>query len=153
MGFIDCASFASIWRGYEYYKEGMVLTFEEQADGNVQGLVKGSEGNIYSTVIDPYHPRKSSCDCPHAEGKRKVCKHKIALYFARFPEEAELYYQEVMRNEQTEETRREELCRRVTDRVNKMKKEELKSELLYLLFGGPEWQLDRFVRENLSDFK
>ena len=81
MGFIDCASFASIWRGYEYYKEGMVLTFEEQADGNVQGLVKGSEGNIYSTVIDPYHPRKSSCDCPHAEGKRKVCKHKIALYF------------------------------------------------------------------------
>ena len=32
-----------------------------------------------------------------------------------------------------------------------MKKSELQEALLQLLFDGPEWQYDRFVRENGLD--
>lgn len=34
------------------------------------------------------HPRKSKCNCPHADGRRVICKHMIALLFTASPEAA-----------------------------------------------------------------
>lgn len=150
MAFIDSASFASIWRGYEYYTEGNVKAFEYCSDKEIKGTVQGSENNLYTVVIDPAHPKRSTCNCPHAEGKRIVCKHKVALYFAVFPDEATQYYQEVMKNEMEEEQRQEELLDKVVQYVGKMKKEELRRELITLLCEGPEWQFDRFVRYHIE---
>lgn len=31
-------------------------------------------------MIDTEHPKKSKCNCPHAEGKKIVCKHKTTRY-------------------------------------------------------------------------
>ena len=40
---------------------------------------------------------------------------------------------------------------KVCNHVQHMKKSELQQALLQLLFSGPEWQYDRFVRENGLD--
>ena len=34
-------------------------------------------------------------------------------------------------------------------KTNKMKKSELQEALLRLLYEGPEWQYDRFIRDNI----
>lgn len=39
---------------------------------------------------------------------------------------------------------------KVIDYVHKLKKSELEELLLQVLFDGPEWQYDRFIRENME---
>ena len=47
----------------------------------------------------------------------------------------------------------EELYDRVQEYVGHMKKGELQQALLELLFDGPEWQFERFVRDHdLDDY-
>ena len=58
-----------------------ISRYEYEAD------VEGSE--IYHVHLDINHPRKSTCTCPHASGKSTICKHKVAVYFSIFSEEAE----------------------------------------------------------------
>ncbi len=69
MGLIDCASGNSLWRGYDYYKEKKVKAFVPTSDTTFRGIVGGSHGESYSVNIDIEHPRKSSCNCPFADGK------------------------------------------------------------------------------------
>ena len=45
----------------------------------------------------------------------------------------------------------EELYDRVQKYVGRMKKNELQQALLELLFDGPEWQFERFVRDHDLD--
>ena len=87
MGLLDCASANSIWRGYDYYKENKVSDIKNIADGVFEGTVRGSGTKAYSSILDAFHPRKSKCNCPHADGKRIVCKHIVALYFTAYHEE------------------------------------------------------------------
>ena len=72
----------------------------------------------------------------------------MAVYFTILPEEAEEYYAEVLAYEEEEEKRQDALSERVIHYVWKMKKNELQQALLELLFDGPEWQYERFIREN-----
>ena len=88
MGFKDSASFWSKINGYDYYEMGYVLEVKKINDHEYHAKVKGSKDNIYDVVLDPYHPKKSSCTCPRAKDKLVVCKHKIAVYYSIFPEEA-----------------------------------------------------------------
>ena len=152
MGFINLASYASQWRGYEYFKSGKVKSCREAEDGQYEGMVSGSNGALYQVRINLEHPRSSQCTCPHAAGKRIVCKHKVALYFDAFPEAADDYYREVIEAEEAAEEAQEELANAVIAYVGKMKKAELQQALLQTLFEGPEWQFDRFVREHLQEF-
>ena len=59
-------------------------------------------------TIDLEHPRSSTCTCPHAEGRKVICKHKVALYFAAFPEEYQKVHKEVLEQEQARERYEEE---------------------------------------------
>lgn len=111
----------------------------------------GSSDKPYSVELHIDHPRKSKCNCPHADGKRIVCKHIVATYFAVFPEEAERYYAEAIAYEEEDEKRAEELSDKVCNHVQHMEKSELQQALLQLLFAGPEWQYDHFIRENGLD--
>ena len=112
----------------------------------------GTSDEPYVVEIDIAHPRKSKCNCPHADGKRIVCKHMMAVYFTAFPEEAQRIYNEAIAYQEEEEKHAEELYEKVRQYVLKMKKSESQQALLELLFDGPEWQFDRFVREhNLED--
>lgn len=148
MGLLECASGASVWRGYDYYKEKKVVGLEEIEANIFSAKVSGNSSEPYSVELHIDHPRKSKCNCPRAGGKRIICKHIVAAYFTALPKEAEKFYAEAMAYQEEEEKREEELSDRVCHYVWHMKKDELQGALLQLLFDGPEWQFDRFVREN-----
>ena len=147
MSVLSLASGASAWRGYEYYHDKRVKSFTQTEGNTYDAEVLGSGGKVYHVHMDPEHPRRSTCDCPHAKGKRIQCKHLVAVYFTAFPKEAEHYYQDVVAYEEEEARRQEEEEDRVVKYIVKMRKEELQQALLTLLFDGPEWQYDRFIRE------
>ena len=96
MGLLENARYASIERGYDYYKSGNVISFKQTSKNEYEGKVSGSAKKPYDVHIDIIHIKKSFCNCPFAEGNRKVCKHKIAIYFSAFPEKAEEYYKSGM---------------------------------------------------------
>lgn len=151
MGVLDCASGASAWRGYDYFKAKKVLRLEKTGENAYAAIVAGSSSEPYSVALHIDHPRKSKCNCPHADGKRIICKHIVAAYFTVFPKEAEKFYADAMAYQEEEEKRQEELSDRVIEYVGKMKKAELRQALLELLFDGSEWQYDRFIREHGLD--
>ena len=150
MGILSLASGNSVWRGYEYFKNGKVIQTESVSDTEFTGKVSGSGNKVYDVKINTEHPRKSECNCPHAKGKRIICKHQVALFFSAFPYEAERYYQEVIEYEEQEEKRQAEIEQKVIDYVCKLKKDELQQTLLELLFDGPEWQYERFIRQYIE---
>lgn len=152
MGLIDLASSASAWRGYEYYQDKHVIKKKQIDENTVSGEVSGSGQKTYHVTINLAHPRSSSCDCPHANGKRIVCKHMVALYFAAFPKEAQTYYADVMEAEEEAEAWRDRMEELLIAHVHKMKKPDLQQALLQLLFEGPEWQYERFLRENIDEY-
>ena len=148
MGLLECASGASVWRGYDYYKEKKVVTLEETEANIFAAKVSGNSSEPYSVELHIDHPRKSKCNCPHADGKRIICKHIVAAYFTVLPEEADKFYAEAMAYQAEDEKRQDEFSDKVCHYVWHMKKNELQDALLQLLFDGPEWQFDRFVQEN-----
>lgn len=150
MGLLELASSASAWRGYEYFKNKYVITHIKQSDTKIIGTVHGSNQNHYDVFIDLEHPRRSKCNCPHADGKRIICKHMVALYFSVFPEDAQKYYDDVIAYEKEEEKRQEELERKLVNYVHKLKKSELEELLLRVLYEGPEWQYDKFIRNYIE---
>ena len=151
MGLLECASGASVWRGYDYYKEKKVVSLEVTGENIYSATVAGSSSEPYSVELHIDHPRKSKCNCPHADGKGIICKHIVATYFTVLPKEAEKFYAEAMAYQEEEEKHQEELSDKVIEYVGKMKKVDLCQSLLELLFDGPEWQYDRFIREHGLD--
>ena len=150
MGLIDIASSASAWRGYEYYKENKLLSVNKINENEYEGTVAGSSKEPYSVHIDILHPKKSTCNCPFAEGNKKICKHKVALYFSLFPDEADKYLAAVEQAEKEAEEYEEQIYDLVGQRIQKMKKSELQDALWQVLMDGPEWVFDRFVREYID---
>ena len=151
MSLLSSASNNSIWRGYDYFKANKVRKLEKISDTRFTASVAGNEKEPYITTIDLEHLRQSSCNCPHAAGRRVICKHMVALYFAVFPDEGEKLYASALAYEEEEEKRQEELARKLPKYIHSLKKAELEQKLLNLLYTGPEWQYDRFIREKLED--
>ena len=150
MGLIDIASSASAWRGYGYYKENKVLSINKINENEYEGTVAGSSNEPYSVHIDILHPKRSTCNCPFAEGNKKICKHKVALYFSVFPDEADKYLTAVEQAEKEAEEYEEQIYDLVGQKIQKMKKSELQDALWQVLMDGPEWVFDRFVREYID---
>ncbi len=150
MGLINIASNASAWRGYEYYKKNKVHSVEQIGESEYCGTVSGSQKEPYSVCIDVLHPKRSTCNCPFAEGSRKICKHKVALYFSVFPNEANNYLAEVEQAEKETEEYFEQVYDLVEKKISRMKKSELQNALWQVLMDGPEWVFDRFVREYIT---
>lgn len=151
MSLLSCASSQSAWRGYHYYLNRKVQSVKRISSTQFQGTVSGSNGKAYDVFIDMEHPRKSSCTCPHAAEKQIVCKHQIALFFSAFPLEATKYYKEATEYEREQEKLYEKQENQVIDCVNNMTKDQLQQVLLQVLFNGPKWQYDQFIRE-YADF-
>ena len=135
------ASGKSAWRGYQYYKENKVLSLSQTGYDEYTGLVAGSSADPYQVTINTEHPRRSKCNCPHADGRRIVCKHMVALYFAAFPDEAKQYMKEVEEAEREEEKRQTEHLAEIRAYVKSLSKKELQDELFESLL-----QLDEIYR-------
>lgn len=147
MGLIECTSNASLWRGYDYYEKKKVKDLQRIDDAHYSAFVEGTAEEPYRVHIELDHPRRSTCNCPHADGKRIVCKHIMAVYFSAFPEEAKRIYDEAVAYQEEQEKLQEEMTDIVCRYVEKMKKSDLQDALLHLLFTGPEWQYERFIDE------
>lgn len=145
MSVITASSAQSAYRGYEYYEAQAVIRYEKTEDGLLLGKVQGSENRCYDVMVNLSHPRKSSCTCPHAAGRQLVCKHMVAVYFTAFPQEAKQYIEEI--EQDWDDEYEEEYEEQVIHRVQKMKKAELQQALLQVLFDGPDWQYERFIRD------
>ena len=127
-----------------------VSEIQTKAKGQFEGTVQGTNKNSYKVFIDIAHPRKSHCNCPHANGKRIVCKHQIALYFSVFPNEAKSYIKELESYWDEEEKRHEDEEEAISRFLDQCKKDDLKGIIWQMLFDGPEWQYDKFLREYLN---
>ena len=101
MAVIDLASSKSVWRGLDYFKQNKVKSCKDNGDGTYDGVVVGGGSEEYHIHLDTTHPRKSSCDCPLANGKKIICKHIVAVSFCvdssevdRFKSEKTIYASE-----------------------------------------------------------
>lgn len=90
MSILTSASSSSVNRGYDYYKHNKVHDVNQLNAYEFEGYVDGSLKKPYYVKINIEHPRKSYCDCPHANGNI-TCKHMTALYFELFPDEVDDY--------------------------------------------------------------
>lgn len=86
MALIDLASSNSLWRGMDYFESNKVKEVEKINDNEYKSIVSGSSD--YNVFINLNHPRKSTCSCPFAEGRRVICKHMVATYFKIYPVKA-----------------------------------------------------------------
>lgn len=100
--------------------------------------------------MDLDHVRRSSCTCPHAAGRRVICKHMLAVFFTAFPEEAKSYYENVRKAEEDRENYLQAREDKLIKYVYGLKKQEAQQLLLEVLESGPEWQWDRFIREHIE---
>ena len=148
MSLLSSASGASLWRGYDYYRQKRVLHLNALGNMRFESLVFGSEP--YAVTIDLSHLRNSACNCPHANGTRIICKHMVATYFAAFPEEAKRFYEAAMAQEEEAERYEQELAKRTVQYIRRLTKKEAQDKLLEVLELGPEWLWDRFVRDNVE---
>ena len=151
MKLVNLASYDSAWRGYEYYKEDKVISYEQVEDGVYKGKVKGSGNAIYNVTLDLNKVRNTSCDCPFANGRRIICKHAVALYFAIFPNDAGEYKKQVDKEQAEYEEWEDGLPDRVEAYVRKLSKKELQDQLLDVLFTADDWVLNRYIRHHDID--
>ena len=129
MGLIETASANSVWRGMDYYEAKKVISWERSGTFAYDGIVSGSEGNKYTVHIETNHPRRSTCNCPFAEGRRVVCKHMIALYFTAKPEAADSFLKQVEKWEAEEQEREKQHYEDLRKYVNQLSKAELRERL------------------------
>lgn len=127
------ASGTSAWRGYEYYTEKKVLSLSQTGEDEYTGQVAGNGSVPYQVKINTVHIRQSKCNCPHADGRRVICKHMVALFFAAFPDEAEDYMEEVEEYERDEEQRMEDHYAALRSYVKSLSKKELQEQLFEAL--------------------
>ena len=69
----------SAYRGYRYFEQKRVMQPEKVGDGLWHAVVLGSQDWQYSVTVDLAHPRKSQCNCPHADGRSIARKHMAAV--------------------------------------------------------------------------
>lgn len=143
--FINIASNTSRWRGYEYFNEKKVISFNNALDNEISGKVLGSNEEIYDVTINLKHPKKSKCNCPFADGRLVICKHMVALYFSAFEGTAKKFYEKVLEHEREEEEFEEIVNDKVIKYVKKLKKEELQNLFFEILYDCPDWLYERFV--------
>lgn len=147
MGIISLASGNSCWRGLDYYKNKKIIELKKINENVYESVVEGT--NNYNVHLDIEHPRKSTCDCPLAKGKRIICKHIVATYFTAFPNEAVSFEEEQNRLQEENEKEQEEEYDKAIKYLNRMSKQELIEELIQVFDYGPEWIYNDFVKRNL----
>ena len=101
MGIISLASGSSCWRGLDYYRNKKIIELNKISENEYESVVKGTKN--YKVHLDIEHPRKSTCDCPLANGKRIICKHIVATYFTALPREAKEFEEEQEEYEKEQE--------------------------------------------------
>lgn len=141
MGLIDIASSKSVWRGMEYYKQNKVLSYTMNDDGTFEGVVVGSGDDNYLVHVDTEHPRKSTCNCPLANGKKIICKHIVAVSLCLDESEAERFKTEKTVYASEEEERRAKKYDKYMGFAKTMSPRELREAYVELMIELDEYRL------------
>ena len=146
MGIISSASGASCWKGLDYYKSKKIKNIKKLNDMEYTSIVSGTEK--YNVYLNLKNPRKSTCNCPLANGKRIICKHIVATYFSVVPDSAKEFEDEQTRLQEEYEEYQKKEYKNAIKFINKMSKKELIEELVYIFNYAPEWVYDDFIKRN-----
>ncbi len=146
MGIISSASGSSCWRGLDYYKTKKVKDVKKISDIEYTSIVSGNK--VYNVYLNLKNPRKSTCNCPLADGKRIICKHIVATYFSVVPGSAKEFESEQNRLQEEYEEYQENEYKNAIKFINKMSKKELIEELIHIFDYAPEWIYDDFIKRN-----
>ncbi len=146
MGIISCASASACWRGLDYYKRKKIKNIEKINNNEYTSIVSGNEN--YHIYLNLEHPRRSTCTCPLANGKRIICKHIVATYFSVVPNSAKDFEEEQEKLQQEYEEYEQRQYKKAINYLHKMSKKELIDELTYVFDYAPEWVYTDFVRRN-----
>jgi uncharacterized Zn finger protein len=128
MGLINLASANSLWRGMDYFEQKKVLLWSKTGQGTFDGKVQGN--SIYQVHLDEDHPRRSTCTCPFADGRRVICKHMVAMYFTIYPDVAKEVLEEAENWEKEEAEREQQHYAEIERYVKSLSKAQLQEELL-----------------------
>lgn len=121
MSIFDITSYNSLRRGFEYYESKRVLELIKVNDSEYDAIVSNCENHEYNVHFNTKHPRKSTCNCPHAEGRMIICKHEISVFFEIFPIEAKRFKEAIEVQEKEEEVRYQEHLRKQAERYAEVK--------------------------------
>lgn len=147
MKFINLASCNSQFRGLDCYNEKKVIGYEKINDNEYKSKVKGSNGETYDVFINITRPRSSSCNCAFANGRKVVCKHMIATYFAINPNKVKEFNDDVERiNREYEEAltrEREYKIKEIIKYVNSLTAKAARQELIEKLIDEYDGEMER----------
>ena len=146
MRYINVAKSSARVRAYDYYKSDRVGAITKIDDHSYSATVKGSGDNVYHVVVNELKPRKSSCDCPNANGRMVICKHLVATYFKAHPDVAEKFNEATIRATQEEERYYDHLYTKAYEFVEELGEAAVKEMLVHFLINDRE-----FVEEYLLD--
>ena len=154
MGMLDICSHNSYWRGLDYFESKRVKTLKQINQNEYEAEVEGTE--IYFVHLDTNHPKKSTCTCPHAAGKSTICKHKVAVYFSVFPEEAQeaiderdRYYEDLEQRERIYNEKVEKISKLYKELVDNLPEEEVRRRLVnYMVESYMENEDDPYQEED-----
>ena len=144
MGIISVASGTSCWKGLEYYKNNKIKNINKVSDTEYTSAAFGTKE--YSVYLNLKNPRKSTCNCPLANGKRIICKHIVATYFSVATGSAKEFEDEQNRLQEEYEEYQENEYKNAIKFINKMSKKELVEELIYIFDYAPEWVYGDFIK-------
>lgn len=146
MGIISVASGKSCWKGLDYYKNKKIKNINKVSDTEYTSAAFGTKE--YSVYLNLKNPRKSTCNCPLANGKRIICKHIVATYFSVVPGSVKKFEDEQNRLQEEYEEYQENEYKNAIKFINKMSKKELVEELIYIFDYAPEWVYGDFIKRN-----
>ena len=125
----------------EYYKQNKVLSYTVNEDGSCEGIVAGSGDGNYHVHVDMEHPRKSTCDCPLANGKKIICKHIVAVSLCLDESEADRFKNEKTIYASEEEERRAKKYEKYMGFARTMSPRELREAYVELMTELDEYRL------------
>lgn len=121
MSIFDITSQNSLRRGFDYYESKRVSKLTKINDSDYEAIVRNIENHEYHVCINTNHPRKSTCNCPHADGRMIICKHKVAVFFEIFPNEAKMFKEDIDAHEKEAEKIFENHLRKQRERYEEVK--------------------------------
>ena len=136
-----------------YFIGDRVIESKEIEPNIVKAKVLGSGMKLYDVMVDFNHPLKCTCNCPHAEGKKIICKHKVAVYFKYHQKEAFDFYDEYVKYEKIDYEYRDEICDNIYTKISEMSKEELVQNCYELLIATPSWTFYDFLEKNGIEYE
>ena len=154
MGMLEIASYNSYRRGLDYFESKQVKKLIRLSEFIYEAQVEGTDN--YNVRIDVNHPRKSTCTCPHAAGKSIICKHKVAVYFSIYPEEAQKaiderneYRRELEEREKEYDRKVEEHRESIKEYVDSLSEKEVRNMLInYMVHDAMKFEDDPYEEDD-----